>query len=80
MRLETIKMLIMECVPREPGRKTTFEALYSSVDSYSVELGYDLERCAFNRAVNTLNSEQCLVVFGASDIRPTQYGLNAYSD
>ena len=80
MRLETIKMLIMECVPHEPGRQTTFTALYSSVDSYSVELGYHLERPAFDRAINALNNEQCLVVFDVNDIRPTQYGLNAYSD
>ena len=68
----------MESVPYEPGRKTNFETLYSSISGYCIDLGFEITKGDLESALADLHNDQCLVRFSNSDIRPTQYGLNKY--
>ena len=70
----------MECVPYEPGRQTTYLSLYAGVGSYCFELGQNVTEDLFDDAIRSLHQEQCLVLFNHDDIRPTQYGINKYSN
>ena len=75
-----LKRLIMECVPCEAGRGTTYDSLYASVTAYCSDLGIKMSDDNFIKALDGLHAEQCLVWFSNADdsVRPTQYGLNKY--
>jgi hypothetical protein len=68
----------MESLPFEPGKQTTYKAVYSDVGRYCHDLSIQIDKTSFERALKLLHVEQCLVYFNNSDIRPTQYGLNRY--
>ena len=76
--IERIKRLIMESLPYEPGKQTTYEVVYNDVGSYCIDLGIQIEERSFNKALHFLHTEQCLVYFSPMNIKPTQYGLNKY--
>lgn len=74
-----LKRLIMECVPYEAGRGTTYDSLYANVAAYCSELGIKMSDDKFIKSLKGLHAEQCLVWFSSTDsVRPTQYGLNKY--
>ena len=74
-----VRRLIMESVPNEAGKRTTYNALFFNVASYCNELGFDLASDAFLTALKGLQKDQCLVYFNENNIKPTQYGLNKYN-
>lgn len=79
MKINRVKKLIMEAVPYEPGRQTTYLSLYDDVTSYSSELGFNITKIDFRQAITLLHEEQCIYHFDDSDIRPTQHGLVKYT-
>ena len=74
-----IRGLIMESIPNEAGRTTTYSALFSDVASYCSELQLSINSDLFWTELSRLHQEQCLVYFNENNIKPTQYGLNKYN-